>query len=361
MTPYEKIEYVKKNIREVYAISPSGPIKLQLWSVVLEEDGPVLLSRKEQRLILQKLQEENFITNIVYEEEGFSVFLEVTKRMLNEEDELRKEEEKSNEGLDDFLDETRKKLRRPKNILLLSKLKTATYNGGRAAEAYVKIVPYNAQTKDLLQLNKIYIEQKLIFRKTLYELTPHMFGPFDIFIDKFPYEDLVSIENEHDSFTWNSIRPQYHKIYSQVEALELNLSIQSKKPASNVEKRIQKIVATYQQKPSTEKQIKIVIDNNRGIHKPNASDDEVYGAYGGRFKMVKSLRNEKKTGKDLLTACNYNNMQILSQNINGFNRLFKKKLGLKKSDPTLDLIINLKNRSYDLNRERFKIEWINFG
>ena len=86
MTSKEKIAFVKKRIKEVSDTHPSGTVDIELVPVVdleanggIPDDAPVLLSRKEQWAIIQKLGEEGFVENIELDEDGRSVRLELAK------------------------------------------------------------------------------------------------------------------------------------------------------------------------------------------------------------------------------------------------------------------------------------------
>lgn len=63
-----------------------------------------------------------------------------------------------------------------------------------------------------------------------------------------------------------------------------------------------------------------------------------------RFKVIKNLIPGWKDGALLLDACGYKDMQILSKEIQGINKVFKKSLKLKK-----DLIIHEKTGGYTIN------------
>ena len=86
MTPKDKIAFVKKRIKEVAETHPSGTVDIELVPVVdleanggIPDDAPVLLSRKEQWAIIQKLGEEGFVENIELDEDGRRVRLELAK------------------------------------------------------------------------------------------------------------------------------------------------------------------------------------------------------------------------------------------------------------------------------------------
>jgi hypothetical protein len=64
MTPEEKIQYVKNQIDELTKISPMGPKHICLSGVVEYEGGPEILSVKEQRLILEKLEEDGYLKDV---------------------------------------------------------------------------------------------------------------------------------------------------------------------------------------------------------------------------------------------------------------------------------------------------------
>jgi hypothetical protein len=89
MTPKEKIAFVKKLIQDASETHPSGAFHIQLADVITTEDleanggipddAPVSLSRKEQRAIIQKLEEEGFVANVEFDEKGRNVRLEFVK------------------------------------------------------------------------------------------------------------------------------------------------------------------------------------------------------------------------------------------------------------------------------------------
>jgi hypothetical protein len=76
MTPEEKIEYVKNEIDEVLKISPKGPVHIQLYTVTEGEEGPVILSRNEQKTIIKKLDEDGYVRNVFFQDDGGGVWLE---------------------------------------------------------------------------------------------------------------------------------------------------------------------------------------------------------------------------------------------------------------------------------------------
>jgi len=69
MTSKEKIKYVKDNINELAEIGPIGPLHLRLYTLTEYEDGPTLLSVREQWSIIQKLEEDGFIKNVQLDED----------------------------------------------------------------------------------------------------------------------------------------------------------------------------------------------------------------------------------------------------------------------------------------------------
>jgi len=77
MTPAEKIEYVKKQIRETAQISPEGSIHLRLYTLTEYEDGPTLVSFGEQNAILRKLESEGYIKNLKIDEDKHGAWLEL--------------------------------------------------------------------------------------------------------------------------------------------------------------------------------------------------------------------------------------------------------------------------------------------
>lgn len=71
MTSKEKIKFVKKEILEKEKISPSGPIRIDLYNVIdiesnggIPDDAPVLFSTAEQQLILRKLEEDGYLEKL---------------------------------------------------------------------------------------------------------------------------------------------------------------------------------------------------------------------------------------------------------------------------------------------------------
>jgi len=83
MTSKQKISFVKKMILEKAEISPSGRFCVSLVSIVEDldfpDEAPVLLSRKEQWSIIQKLEEEGFVQNIELDEKKQFAYLEMAK------------------------------------------------------------------------------------------------------------------------------------------------------------------------------------------------------------------------------------------------------------------------------------------
>jgi hypothetical protein len=86
MTPKEKIAFVKERLKEAAETHPSGAFVIELIPIVdieanggIPDDAPVLLSRKEQWSIIQKLQEEEFVQDVKLDEDGRSVHLALTK------------------------------------------------------------------------------------------------------------------------------------------------------------------------------------------------------------------------------------------------------------------------------------------
>ncbi|MCL5012224.1 MAG: hypothetical protein M1320_02245 [Patescibacteria group bacterium] len=77
MTPKEKIEYVKNQISEKTQISPKGSVYIQLYTVTEYEEGPVLISRGEQKLIIKKLEEDRYIKNVSFSKDGFGAWVEL--------------------------------------------------------------------------------------------------------------------------------------------------------------------------------------------------------------------------------------------------------------------------------------------
>lgn len=77
MTPKEKIEYVKRNIDEKVQISPKGPVFVRFYTVTEFEEGPVLITRGEQNLIVRKLEEEGYLKNVTFEDDGTGTWVEV--------------------------------------------------------------------------------------------------------------------------------------------------------------------------------------------------------------------------------------------------------------------------------------------
>jgi hypothetical protein len=77
MKPEEKIEYVKNIIDEVVKISPKGAVHIQLYDLTESEDGPVVISRNEQKTIIKKLEEDRYVKNVFFQDDGVGVWLEM--------------------------------------------------------------------------------------------------------------------------------------------------------------------------------------------------------------------------------------------------------------------------------------------
>ena len=73
MTPKAKIEYVKRQIEDKRQISPKGLFSFNLYTLTEYEDGPVLLSNYEQQLIIKKLEQDGYVKNVSFENDGFKV------------------------------------------------------------------------------------------------------------------------------------------------------------------------------------------------------------------------------------------------------------------------------------------------
>lgn len=84
MTPEKKIKYVKRLIDEKVQISPKGPIHLQLYTLTEYEDGPTLISRGEQKLIIKKLEEDGYVKNVIFEDDRYGAWVEVVSRTKEE-------------------------------------------------------------------------------------------------------------------------------------------------------------------------------------------------------------------------------------------------------------------------------------
>lgn len=84
MTPQEKIEYVRKLIDDKAQISPKGVIYIRLYTATEYEEGPVLIYRSEQKSIIQKLEEEGYIKNATFDEDGTGVWLEIISEKQEE-------------------------------------------------------------------------------------------------------------------------------------------------------------------------------------------------------------------------------------------------------------------------------------
>jgi len=80
MTPKAKIEYVKRQIEDKRQISPKGLLSFNLYTLTEYEDGPVLLSNYEQQLIIKKLEQDGYVKNVSFENDGFKVTLEVVEK-----------------------------------------------------------------------------------------------------------------------------------------------------------------------------------------------------------------------------------------------------------------------------------------
>ncbi|MBU4204607.1 hypothetical protein KKH26_00275 [Patescibacteria group bacterium] len=85
MTPEKKIEYVKKKIDEIAQISPRGPVHIQLYTLTEYEDGPIILSRYEQKTIIKKLEEDGYIKNVFFQDDGVGVLVEIVSKQTEKE------------------------------------------------------------------------------------------------------------------------------------------------------------------------------------------------------------------------------------------------------------------------------------
>jgi len=91
MTPEEKIEYVKNLIDDTTKISPKGPVHINLYSLDEYEEGPTLLYRNEQKTIVKKLEEDGYIKNVFFQDDGVGVWLErVVRERKREPQEIKK-------------------------------------------------------------------------------------------------------------------------------------------------------------------------------------------------------------------------------------------------------------------------------
>jgi hypothetical protein len=68
MDAQEKIQYVKDLINEKVQISPKGRVHISLHTLTEYEDGPTLISRNEQGLIIKKLEEEGHLQNVEFDD-----------------------------------------------------------------------------------------------------------------------------------------------------------------------------------------------------------------------------------------------------------------------------------------------------
>ena len=84
MTSEEKIKYVRDRINELAEISPRGPLHLFLYAVSHPDNEEwTILTRGEQWLIIRKLEEENFIKNVQFDEDKHGVWFEEVTRNEN--------------------------------------------------------------------------------------------------------------------------------------------------------------------------------------------------------------------------------------------------------------------------------------
>lgn len=103
MTSREKIEWVRKAILEEAEINPSGLFRFDLYNVRdidanggIPDEAPLLISKKEQWSIIQKLEEEGFVKNVSLDDnEKNLAWLEMGIDTKNGDDKKRKGEEKS--------------------------------------------------------------------------------------------------------------------------------------------------------------------------------------------------------------------------------------------------------------------------
>jgi hypothetical protein len=75
MNAEEKIQYVKDLIEEKGKISPKGRFHINLYTLTEYEEGPTLISRAEQRSIIQKLEEDGYLKNVEFDD-NVGVWLE---------------------------------------------------------------------------------------------------------------------------------------------------------------------------------------------------------------------------------------------------------------------------------------------
>jgi hypothetical protein len=80
MNAKEKIAYVKNAIDEKVQISPKGSVYLRLYTLTEYEEGPILLSRGEQQSIIKKLEEDGYIKNVIFDDDGCSVWVELNEQ-----------------------------------------------------------------------------------------------------------------------------------------------------------------------------------------------------------------------------------------------------------------------------------------
>ncbi|OGI25783.1 MAG: hypothetical protein A3J76_00985 [Candidatus Moranbacteria bacterium RBG_13_45_13] len=76
MTPQEKIKYVKDKIDEMVQISPKGAVHIDLYTLTEYEEGPTLISNREQVAIINKLREDDYIKNVRFDKDAYGVWLE---------------------------------------------------------------------------------------------------------------------------------------------------------------------------------------------------------------------------------------------------------------------------------------------
>jgi hypothetical protein len=74
VTIKEKIEYVKNRIDEAIESSPISPVHLNLYTLTEYEDGPTMLSRAEQRSIVKKLEDDEYIKDVMFDDDGVGLW-----------------------------------------------------------------------------------------------------------------------------------------------------------------------------------------------------------------------------------------------------------------------------------------------
>ena len=77
MNSKQKIQYVKKQIEEKIQISPKGPVYVHFYTVTGEGgEDHVLLSRGEQKSIVEKLAEDGYLKSVSFGEKNAGAWVE---------------------------------------------------------------------------------------------------------------------------------------------------------------------------------------------------------------------------------------------------------------------------------------------